>query len=81
MPTPSTTLITNMKTVVNTAPTAATEVLANAAAGPITDVNGLQQSVLLNLQEASSKLTSLISVTDASDPDLSLMQNVLASLS
>lgn len=89
MPTPSTTLIANMNTVISNGQKAATTANAINQAGPITDYPGMLQSVLTNLQEAKVKLGGiggtggLIGLTDSATDgtNLSLLQNVLASLS
>jgi len=76
-----------MNSVIATGPTAATTAKADAAAGEIMDYPGMLQSVLLNLQEAKNKLQGItgsggiIGDTDAGDPNLATLQNVLASLS
>ena len=77
----STTLITNMKTALATGPSVATAAKALNPTGPIMDYPGNTQEVLLKLQEANSLLTKVISATDASDPSLATLQNVLLSLS
>jgi len=84
----STTLITNLNTVITNGPNAATTAKAIAQAGPIEDYPGMVQSVLLNLEEAKDKLGGiggtggLIGLTDATDAaNLALLQNILLSLS
>ena len=85
----STTLITNMNTVIANGPSAATLALANAQAGPITDYVGMTKSVLLNLREANVKLNGaaalegLLAITDPTSDaaNYTLLSNVLASLS
>jgi len=85
----STTLITNMKTVIANGPSSVTQANANAQAGPITDYVGMTKSVLLTLDEAEVKLNGvagvagLLALTDPTTDaaNYTLLSNVLASLS
>jgi hypothetical protein len=76
-----------MNSVIATGPTQNTQNNAIAQAGPITDYVGMLQSVLLNLEEAKTKLNGingaggLVALTDAADPNLATLQNILLSLS
>lgn len=76
MSTPSTTIITNLKNLA--APTANT--LANAHNEGI-DMPGMLALCLTKAYELKACLSLLASHTDSADPNLSPMDNVLASLS
>lgn len=76
MSTPSTTIITNLKGV--STPT------ANTIAGSVTaglDMNGMLALALTKACELKVTLTQLAAHTDAADPNLATLNNVLASLS
>ena len=75
MSTPSTTIITNLKNV--SLPTANT-VAASTAYG--LDVNGMLVGALTKAYELRTCLTLLAAHTDAADPNLSTINNVLGSL-
>jgi hypothetical protein len=75
MSTPSTTIITNLKTV--TAPTANT--LANAHSGGL-DMQGMLSSALTKANELKVCLTLIVSRTDGAEPNLATLNNILASL-
>ena len=83
----STTLITNMKTVIANGPSSVTTANAIAQAGPITDYPGMTGSILLNLEEAQQKLgqtiPGILALTDPTTDaaNYTLLSNVLASLS
>lgn len=79
----STTLITNVTTVLSNGPSSVTKANAIAQAGPILGYPDLTQSALLALQEANVKITALLAATDASSDaaNYTLLSNVLASLS
>jgi hypothetical protein len=73
--TPSTTIVTNLKTL--TAPTANT-ITDSVAYG--LDVNGMLADALTKAYELKTCLTLLVAHTDAADPNLATMNNILASL-
>jgi hypothetical protein len=75
MSTPSTTIITNLKTL--TAPTANT--LADADSGGM-DMPGMLSSALTKANELKVCLTLMVNRTDSADPNLATLNNVLASL-
>lgn len=75
MSTPSTTIITNLKSV--TAPTANT--IADSVSYGI-DVNGMLAEALEKAYELKTCLTLLAAHTDSADPNLTTLNNVLASL-
>jgi hypothetical protein len=75
MSTPSTTIITNLKGV--SAPTANT-VTDSTTAGM--DVNGMLAEALTKAYELKSSLTLLAEHTDSADPNLTTINNILASL-
>jgi hypothetical protein len=75
MSTPSTTIITNLKTL--TAPTANT--LTDADAGGM-DMPGMLSGALLKANELKVCLTLIVNKTDSADPNLATLNNVLASL-
>jgi hypothetical protein len=75
MSTPSTTIITNLKGL--TAPTANTIADSNTAG---VDVNGMLALALTKALELKTCLTLLASHTDSADPNLTTIDNVLASL-
>jgi hypothetical protein len=75
MSTPSTTIVTNLKGV--SAPTANT-ITDSYAVG--LDVNGMLALALTKAYELKSCLTLLVAHTDSADPNLTTMNNVLASL-
>ena len=73
--TPSTTIITNLKTL--TAPTANT--IADSVAYGL-DVVGTQADALTKAYELKTCLAILVAHTDSADPNLATMNNILASL-
>jgi hypothetical protein len=75
MSTPSTTIITNLKNV--TAPTANT--LADADTYGM-DMPGMLSEALLKANELKVCLTLIVNKTDSADPNLTTLNNVLASL-
>jgi hypothetical protein len=75
MSTPSTTIITNLKTV--TPPTANT--LAAAHSGGM-DMPGMLSSALTKANELKVCLTLIVSRTDSAEPNLATFNNILASL-
>lgn len=62
---PSTAVLTDCTTLVTTAPTAASVVLANAANGPIQDSVGMLYAIQNRFQEMKSQLTALYGLTDS----------------
>lgn len=77
----STALITDMTTVSTTGPTAATLAKCQAAAGPIQDWKAQVQSMIIDLSDLKNRINVVISGTDASDPMLTTLNNILLSLS
>jgi hypothetical protein len=75
MSTPSTTIITNLKDV--TAPTANT-ITDSVTAG--LDVRGMLSLALTKAYELKVCLSLLVEHTDSADPNLTTMNNILASL-
>ena len=75
MSTPSTTIITNLKS--TTAPT--TNTLADANAYGL-DMPGMLSLALSKANELKVCLTLIASRTDSADPNLATLNNVLASL-
>jgi hypothetical protein len=75
MSTPSTTIITNLKDV--TAPTANT-ITDSVTAG--LDVRGMLALALSKAYELKVCLSLLVEHTDSADPNLTTMNNILASL-
>jgi hypothetical protein len=73
--TPSTTIVTNLKSL--TAPTANT--ISDSVAYGL-DVSGMQADALTKAYELKACLTLLVAHTDAADPNLATMNNILASL-
>ena len=73
--TPSTTIITNLKTLA--APTANT--ISDSVAYGI-DVSGMLADALTKAYELKTCLTLLVAHTDSADPNLATMNNILASL-
>ena len=76
----STQIITDLGTAAADVPTAASQALANAAAGPIQDLQGQIASALLKAQELQQQLTLIVTDIDAADPIKALLANVLLSL-
>jgi hypothetical protein len=72
---PSTTIITNLKTV--TSSTANT--LKNAGAGGI-DMAGMLSLALIKAAELKVCLTLVVKSTDSADPNLTTLNDILASL-
>lgn len=64
---PNGTLLTTIKLVITTGPTAATLALAIASAGPIMDYVGNTRLVLRKLEEVAVQITALLLNTDTSD--------------
>jgi|HubBroStandDraft_1064217.scaffolds.fasta_scaffold65680_4 hypothetical protein len=75
MSTPSTTIITNLKT--STAPTANT--LTDAETYGM-DMPGMLSGALLKANELKVCLTLIVNKTDSADPNLTTLNNILASL-
>jgi hypothetical protein len=75
MSTPSTTIVTNLKDL--SAPTANTIADSNTAG---IDVNGMLALALTKALELKVCLTLVVSHTDSADPNLTTLNNVLASL-
>jgi hypothetical protein len=75
MSTPSTTIITNLKGVA--APTANTITDSNAVG---LDVHGMLALSLTKAYELKACLSLLVAHTDSADPNLTTMNNILASL-
>jgi hypothetical protein len=75
MSTPSTTIITNLKTL--TTPTANT--LGDADTYGM-DMPGMLSEALLKANELKVCLTLIVGRTDSADPNLTTLNNVLASL-
>lgn len=75
MSTPSTTIITNLKGL--SAPTANTLAAARTSG---MDMSGMLSVVLLKANELKSCLTLITNKTDAADPTLTTLNNILASL-
>lgn len=73
--TPSTTIISNLKGM--TAPTANT---LKASGGEGLDVNGMLALALSKALELKTCLTLVAKWTDAADPNLATLNNILASL-
>jgi len=73
--TPSTTIITNLKTLA--APTANT--ISDSVAYGL-DVSGMLADALTKAYELKTCLTLLVAHTDSADPNLATMNNILASL-
>jgi hypothetical protein len=68
--TASTTLLADAKAMVAITPNAASQVKANAAAGPIMDIQGMCSLYLAKIQEAKLILNNLSAVVDSSDATL-----------
>jgi len=75
--TPSTTLITTAGQVATTAFDAVS--LQNAGQRSM-DIKGMANQALLQLSEAKRTLTLILNVTDPSDPQLTPIEDMLASL-
>lgn len=76
----STTLITNVQSVISAGPTAATLAKATNPTGPIMGYADNCNAALLKLKEAKVLLNQIITDTDAADPSLVSLQNVVQSL-
>jgi hypothetical protein len=72
---PSTTIITNLKTVTSST----TNTLKSAGAGGI-DMAGMLALALSKANELKVCLTLLVRSTDAADPNLTTLNDILASL-
>ena len=73
-------ILANAKSIVTNGPTAASQVLMNAAAGPIQDIASNATLLVLKLQEANVLATKMKAATDASDPNLTLLNTILGQL-
>jgi hypothetical protein len=73
--TPSTTIITNLKSVTTPTPNTITDSVAYGL-----DVGGMLAEALEKAYELKACLTVLVAHTDSADPNLATMNNVLASL-
>ena len=73
-------LITSMRTVVTTGPSNATAARANNPNGPIMDVTGNLNGLLLKLTEAQQLCQKILIVTDATDPNLASLQALATAL-
>lgn len=76
----STTLLTDMATIVALTPTAASTAAAIAAAGPIMDLPGNLKLAQAKLQEAKLLLVACDVDVDSGDPIQTTLTNVLAAL-
>lgn len=77
----STALITDVQTAITTGPNATSQANAIAAAGPLMDLKGNLELVLLKLKEAKTLLTACDTNIDSGDAIQSGVTNVLSSLS
>jgi len=77
---PSGTVITDIKSAISTGPSAASQALAIAAAGPILDFKGMMNQVLVTLQELFNLYSLIKQGTDSSDPNLTTVNNILTAL-
>lgn len=77
----STTLITDLETVITAGPTAATQAKAIDPAGPIMDYPGNCNLALTKLEETKALLKQVVTDTDAADPSLATLNNILTALS
>jgi hypothetical protein len=75
MSTPSTTIITNLKS--TSTPTANTLVVARTSG---MDMSGMLSVALLKANELKACLTLITNKTDGADPILATLNNILASL-
>lgn len=73
-------LLADLNSVVALTPTAATNVLANAAAGPINDVNGNLNVCLIKAKELKQLITSVTAGVDGSDPIKTLLTALLVTI-
>lgn len=76
----STTIISDLRTLTTSTPTAPSTANAIAAAGPIQDLLAQVQLGFRLAEELKLKLTQVKAVLDNSDPMLTTVNNVLASL-
>lgn len=81
--TPSATVITDIKTIFTSGPSALTQAASIAAAGAIMDYQGNMRGVRRKLEECFILLTTVKAVTNASDDsaNLALVNNLLTTLS
>jgi hypothetical protein len=79
--TPSTTLLTDLETVISTPPTTATKTKAKTSAGGDIDYVGMCSAALAALAQAKETLIEITAATDSADPNLATLANILASLS
>lgn len=74
--TPSTTLLTDIASVISTGPGALTTAACIAAAGPIMDYLGNCKLVQLRLQETLNLITLILAVTDSGDGSKATIQTL-----
>jgi hypothetical protein len=73
----STTMITDITTVITNGPNSATQALTNAASGVLMDYNGNLNLALTKLQELQQLLVAIIGDTAASDgTNLALLNGI-----
>jgi hypothetical protein len=75
----STTILTDANTLAAGTPTANSTALAIAAAGPITDLQGMLKEAAVKAREYKLFLQQLQAVLDAADPLLTTVNNDLLS--
>jgi len=76
----STALITDANSMITNGDTVLTTAKSQAAAGPIQDLTGNRYLYLRKLQECNYLLNEMKKATDASDPNLTIINNDLATL-
>lgn len=76
----STQILTDLALCVTTAPTAASVTKMNNPTGPIQDLTGMMQIALTAAQDCRRILTEVVKATDSSDPNLTRVNDILASL-
>ena len=74
-------VITDAKAMLTNGQTALTAAASQLASNPIQDVIGNLNIYLVKLQECQALLTQIKKVTDASDPNLTYINNALITLS
>jgi hypothetical protein len=77
---PSTHIITDLTTIANTAPTALSVTKSNSGAGDHQDLQGNATLCLTKAQEIKALLNTIELGTDAADPNLTVINNLLGAL-
>lgn len=74
----STHIVTDLTTLATTAPTAASETKSTSGSGDHQDLQGNANLCLTKAEEIKTLLSTMATATDSADPNLTLINNLLA---